>query len=144
MTLEQVDLRLAESSFAVANTPMFLIRKLRADPAVQELGSSHRSEEILRAIEAAVGTKPRTLLDAVRPYVYLVALSFDRDVSYLVRASQIRAPYFDWYEYIAQVLREAHKTTSFQSLATRSVLVQPQVSARSTASVTRLMIPAGQ
>ena len=95
--LNQIDLTEAEAAFAVANTPQFLLRKLRADPAVRQIQSQFKGKDVLKALKAAVHHKPNTLRDSVRPYVYLVALFYYLDISYLRGAAKIVAPHFDWF-----------------------------------------------
>lgn len=114
-TLEQIDLTEAVEIFAVANTPNFLIRKLRDNPAVRLIHSTFKGNEILQALKTAVSQEPRTLLDSVRPYVYLVALSFNPNISYLKRAAIIATPHFDWFAYAGNVLIKSYQPTSILS-----------------------------
>ena len=67
------DLTNAARVFAVANTLLFLVRKLRFDPLVQELGRRFSGTELLDALRSSVAEDPKNLEGAVRPYVYLVA-----------------------------------------------------------------------
>jgi hypothetical protein len=74
-SLSEATLGMACEVFAVANTPAYLIRKLRQDPEISEISRSISDEEILAALRLAVKEDCAILLNAVRPYAYLVALS---------------------------------------------------------------------
>ena len=88
--LSDVRLPLAEQAFAVANTPLFLLRKLRSDPAVLEIARVAQPKAILSALKKSLRRKPKTLSDAVSPYVYLVALSMTRDLGWMEEAARTR------------------------------------------------------
>jgi hypothetical protein len=105
-SLNRVKLFEAEQAYATANTSSFLMRKLRADPVVKNLRAIFGSPALLNAVKAALRKRPQTLTDAVRPYAYLVALSFDSDASYLRDAAKLRAPHAEWYQSIARALVE--------------------------------------
>ena len=130
-TLSQIKLPQAESIFAVANTPNFLLRKLRADPAVQEIGRTFSGDDIMRELKAVISVKPTKLHDAARPYAYLVALSYNEDISYLKKATRITAKRFDWFQHIARVLVESHKPTLVKSFdVLPQTVASPQVSSK--------------
>ncbi len=143
-TLDQIDLSEAEAAFAVANTPQFLLRKLRADSAVRQIYSQFKGNDVLKALKAAVHDKPNTLRDSVRPYIYLVALSYYLDVSYLRGAAKIVATHFDWFEHLANVLIKTPQTTSIRSFDVPVNLIEPPVSTDTTSSTSRLIIDTGK
>lgn len=140
-TLDQVDLAEAEAIFAIANTPHFLIEKLRADPAVRSINSIFKGEDVLNELEAAVNDKPPTLRAALRPYAYLVALFLNPNISYLERAAKLPAPNFDWYEYIGNVLIKEYQSTSHTIINAPAQLTKPLFSQRTTASKTHFVFP---
>lgn len=130
-SLDNISLERAEASFAVANTPLFLLRRLQSDSAVQDITNSGiGGSTILRALKKAIRLKPRTLHDAVRPYVYLVALSQNRDVSYLEEASRLDAQHFDWFGYIASVLMETYRPTSVETVYVQGQIAAPTIDTR--------------
>jgi hypothetical protein len=53
MTLN-VDLAGAAKIYAVSNVPLFLLRKLQADPATREISLSHSTEQILTELKTSV------------------------------------------------------------------------------------------
>jgi hypothetical protein len=111
-TPNTINLDQAAATFAISNTPLFLLRRLRADAAVKEISTAWKPKDILKALKSAGKKKPQTLNDAVAPYVYLVALSFNDDVAFLRKAASIAVPHHRWYSYIAQVLIDTYRPTS--------------------------------
>ena len=126
----QMNLDGAQGIFAAANTPLFLLRKLRADPDVQRINSDCDAEDILEVLNSAVLHKPQTLEDMVRPYAYLVALSLNQTKSYLERGAKIPAPYHVWFQYIAEVLIKTYKAISFSAIKAPSILLESGTSFR--------------
>lgn len=108
-------------AFAVANTPSFLVRKLRADPEVNGL-KSKGSENLLRELAKSVKKKPKSLEDAVLPYVFIVALSLTDDGNALRKAASFKPRYARWYSEIATQLLSAYKPSTYVTLS-----VLPQV-----------------
>lgn len=102
----------AEAAYAIANAPMFLVRKLGADSAASQIESEFSAEDILKAIEDAVKRKPKSVRDAVLPYVLAVALSKKSDASFLHKATKIKAPSHEWFDYVVHVLEKTYQSTS--------------------------------
>jgi hypothetical protein len=122
----EADLTNAGNVFAVANTPLFLLRKLRFDPVVQELSRRFTGQELLQALRASVIENPSDLAEAVRPYVYLTALSLMPSDEALRETSSICAPFYDWLEYIRDYLIE-----TYSSVQTTEIIVPNQVQSSS-------------
>ena len=102
----------ASLALAVANTPLFLLRKLRADPCVSEIASSFDGDSIVQEIHRLACSDVRDATDYVRPYVYLVALSFLSDIKFLRAATRIKGTNkWDWFNYINRVLLETYIPT---------------------------------
>lgn len=135
-TLSEIDLTIAEGDFAVSNTPLYLVRKLRANSAVEEISRSFDGSEILEALKRAAADKPTTLAEAVRPYVYLVALSRKSNVSYLEEARKIPAGNFDWFNYVVDLLIETFTSTSILSFR----ILEPQTTSNTDTSVSQRTI----
>jgi hypothetical protein len=116
-SLHQVDLTEAAHAYAVANTPLYLTRKLREDRAAYEISRSLSGDEILTALDNALRVKPVDATGYVRPFVYLVALWFKPEDKYLKMSP--RAPGAsprDWYNYVRGVLLETYSPTIDQSV----------------------------
>ena len=119
MKRKQVDLAGAERIYAVSDAPLFLLRKLQADAAAREISSSLSVDEILDELKTSLQTKPRTLREAVEPYVLLVALQKKRNIDALKTAATLNAPYHDWFTYLSDVLLQTFTSTATMSLAVR-------------------------
>jgi hypothetical protein len=65
----------AESTLLVANTPMFIIRKLRADSAVITLARTFEADALAETLRERLTTPPQTPRDRAIPYALMVALS---------------------------------------------------------------------
>ena len=94
----------AERFVAVANTPIFLARRLREDPAAKRAHEFHGAQAIYSALEGIVARQPATLADAAEVYLYLVALSFDNDLSWLRRTCSLPSPHIKWYQAVGDYL----------------------------------------
>jgi hypothetical protein len=142
MTLN-VDLAGAERIYAVSNVPLFLLRKLQADPVTREISLSHSTEQILTQLKTSVQSKPRSLREAVEPYVLLVALAKKRDLDALKKVGAINALYHDWFSYIADILVQTFNPTEITSLNIPGQIHAPSIANTSTASTRRLILPSG-
>ena len=56
-----VDLTNAQKVFAIANTPLFLVRKLLSDPVVLELSRRFSGTELLDALRSSASEQPDEL-----------------------------------------------------------------------------------
>jgi hypothetical protein len=112
--LRSADLSRAQSAFLVANSPLFLLRKLRDDPAVVMIAKYAVPTAILKQLRQSLSRPPRALHTAVAPYVYLVALSMQPDIRYLHEASELSAPHHAWFRYLSGVLLQTYKPTTVQ------------------------------
>jgi hypothetical protein len=144
MTLvDRIDLQSAKAAFAVANTPLFLMRKLRSDPAIALLARNRRGEEFLDALRDIAQREPTDLDELVLPYVYLVALSLKDDLSLLKEATQITQPYADWYQYIGNYLVQSTHPTMRKTVLFPHQIVIPRLSLTSSANTQRENIVLG-
>jgi hypothetical protein len=111
--LGDIDLRHACRAYAIANTPLFLLRKLRDDESIREISRAISGEEILNHIKKVLECEPKDLYEQVIPYALLVALSQKSDDKYLRMSLDIRAaPTWRWFDYIRGVLIETYSSTS--------------------------------
>jgi len=108
--MTQIDTQTAEAALAVANTPLFLLRKLRADPIVASLARDRNAEELLSSLREISQKEPQTLQDLVLAYVYLVSLSLKENLSNLHAAAAIPIQ-AEWYRYIANYLAQSAEPT---------------------------------
>lgn len=105
----------AEANFVVANTPNFLIRKMRDDPAALALSQSLSGQQILEIFKAGVASEPATMRELVIPYLCLSALSRKETASYLIAATAVAsAEQFKWMAAYNKILVETYRPTSRQ------------------------------
>lgn len=140
MNPNEADLSHASYVYGIANTPLFLVRKLQDDPTIRALGAECPGEQLVDALRLIEAREPATALEAVRPYAFLVALWFNPKIDYLREASNIQIPAYRWYAYIAQVLLETFSPVQRQSLEVAGELRAPVISIGSTAATNQEII----
>jgi hypothetical protein len=138
ISTSEADLTGATKILAVANTPLYLVRKLRHDQAVIDIGCSVDAEAILQSIRDAVSKAQPEPVDSVRPYVYLVALAMKQESRWLAEASEIHAPDWNWYRYIAKYLLDTHSPVMNQTIAAGRYV--PNVSIQTQSPVKTLIL----
>lgn len=122
-------------AYAVANTPLYLIRKLRETEEVGELVRTKSGDQIFELLRQATAKHPVEPMDYVAPYMCLVALSMKSDDNYLKAAGALpNTANWDWFDYIRQVLIEATIPTERVVLAA-SAKPTPPVTAGSDSTV---------
>lgn len=112
--MQQVDLSTAAVSLGLANSPVYLLRRLETDPSVQKLSDKYSESEIFREMKRVLSKKkPSSLEETVWPYVALVALANKKSTQYLDQAASLPADHFQWFAYLAQFLKQslAHSST---------------------------------
>jgi hypothetical protein len=114
--LRALDLKQAASDFVVANSPLFLLRKLRANPVTTDIARGASPSVVLNALENSLKRRPRTRRSAIKAYVYLVALSMMPNTSHLKKAAALAAPHHEWFEYLAGVLLKTQTSTSVATI----------------------------
>lgn len=104
----------ARESYAVANTPLFLLRKLRNDPNILEFSKTHNSDKLVKKIRSSLLRRPKNLDAAVRPYAYLAALLLKGDVVPIQKIGEndINNEYYPWFSYILQYIRDSTYQTN--------------------------------
>jgi hypothetical protein len=132
----EIDLTEATQAFAVANTPLFLVRKLRADEAVRSLARELGEQELLEGLRLSIAEQPRDLTSAVRPYALLVALSLKLQADGIKKAAEISAPNWEWFDYISNYL-----STSFHPVQSTRIVLSTQSQSMEHVLLQRSMIP---
>ena len=110
--LEDVDVESAEAIFAIANTPLFLLKNLKRDIAVEAISEQFHPKQIYDGMAALLKIQPTSLEALVRPYVYLVALYQMEDAKFVDKASNLPASHHKWFNYISQTLNNELQPTS--------------------------------
>jgi hypothetical protein len=107
----------AKETVLVANTPSFLLDRLRKDVAVQTVLDNMTSAQIVTALHDALARPPKDPSDLVQAYVYLVALSSadPQDEALWVQISSLDLSGLEWGNTIrALIAAEAVPTTALE------------------------------
>jgi hypothetical protein len=117
MRLSEFDLDEASRILGIANTPLFLVRKLQNDGSVRAIGDAIPGPEIVSELQAMITIEPTDPIEAVRPYVYLVSLWFKSEVDSLQEAARFTSSIYGWYSYIAKALLESFSPIQRQTMS---------------------------
>ncbi len=120
--LSEIDLAAASLALAVANTPSFLIRKLKSDPAVKLISDSFSDDQILNELKTIATADPTRPLNAVRPYAYLTALWMKHRPDGLRAAAALNMSWWRWYSVIASFLLDTYSPISTQTFEASRVI----------------------
>jgi hypothetical protein len=106
----------AKEAVLIANTPTFLLDRLRKDVAVQYVLDNMSPQEIVRALRVTLSHPVQEVSEIVPRYVYLAALSTvdpqDQDVWNQIMSLDLSQ--LEWGEAIRRLIRvEAVPTTTF-------------------------------
>ena len=99
-----IPLKSATAAYAVANTHLFLVRKLLEDELIRRWAKPLEIDEINALLESAISEKPADLEAEVRPYAYLAALAGKAGRKALAQAESRSAPYHPWYGDVCDAL----------------------------------------
>jgi hypothetical protein len=125
--LEPITMAEAETAVAVANTPIFLARRLRENQAVRRALQLHGPAKIFAALESIAPRKPYSLTDATKVYFYLVALSFDMDLLWLQRARKLAVPHIKWFSEVGDFLASGTVSTTKSSITAPAIISTPHI-----------------
>jgi hypothetical protein len=107
----------AQEALLIANTPVFLLNRLRKDVAVQTVLDNMSSEEIVAALHNALARVPSSPVELVPAYVYLTALSSvdPQDEGLLREISSLDLSRLEWGDAIrSMILAEAVPTITLE------------------------------
>jgi len=107
----------ASEAVLVANTPAFLVDRLRKDVAVQYVLDSMTPQEIVHALREALARPAKQATELVPRYVYLVALSTidPTDQGLWKEIMSLDLSQLEWGDAIRRLIRaEAVPTNTFQ------------------------------
>jgi hypothetical protein len=103
LLLPSLSFEAASRAFAVANTPLFLLRKIQTDEVVHILCERLTPTELFVEIKRRVRRRPQKIEDAVIPYVLVCALAKNgRDL--LPKVEVLRQQHFPWLPILAGYL----------------------------------------
>jgi hypothetical protein len=96
----------AQEAVLVANTPSFLLDRLRRDVAVQTVAANLTGKETVSALRGALDPAPQSVLGIVAAYVYLVALSYSdpQDVELWKEIDELDLSNLEWGDAIRRLI----------------------------------------
>jgi len=104
MKPEEINLTETANIYLVANTPIFLIRRLQADPSVFALAQRCEAQDLYDSIVSSLAKSPENPVEAVRPFAFLVALRIQNSAELFYRAAELPAPHLPWFSTVARML----------------------------------------
>ena len=114
--LQSVDLRTANEAVLVANTPSFLLDRLRRDSAVEYVSRSLKTDEIFEWLRY-LGTRPVRIQDLVMAYVCLVALAIKDPREVWPGLDHIDLSAFQWGDQLRGLIKAEAIATSSVNLS---------------------------
>jgi hypothetical protein len=118
MTLPSyIDLSSVEDAYLVANTPHYLLRRLRGNPIVRTLTQSLSPEELASAYRASVHKSPDSFRELVVPYICIVAIATTGRMDLLkeLEGVSINSGY-KWLRQIVEIVIETFRPTITKEL----------------------------
>jgi hypothetical protein len=104
MKPEQINLTETANIYLIANTPIFLIRRLQADSSVYALAQLCTASDLYDAIVSSLAKPPEDPIEAVRPFAFLVALRIQNCAQLFYKAAELPAPHLPWFSTVARML----------------------------------------
>lgn len=135
-----VSLRSVEMAIAVANTPPFLLRKLKKDPAIYELSRKLKPAQIFSELKSHLSRKPKSVEDLAWAYAYLFALFLAGEWKFIRAAKSLDAPHHAWFEYLANSLAVEFQPTNIQQVRIPQNPVKAGLSSKSGTQTSRRIV----
>jgi hypothetical protein len=112
MNIENLCISQAATYLTVANTPLFLSRKLRLEPRIAEFSSMTDDLTLFEKLKTLLAHTPQTLEEEAKPYVYVVALAMKNRSDLLLQAQQIISNDYRWFSHVLAYLVSSITPTS--------------------------------
>jgi hypothetical protein len=139
--LDTIDLTKANEAVLVANTPSFLLDRLRKDAAVDYVSKSLKTPEILENLLFSV-TRPINVRDIVWGYINLVALGMKDPNEVWPELDKLDLSGLEWGNQIrAQMKAEAVPTSSIDVKPRFGAMVSPAPAEAGNSSVSETLQP---
>jgi hypothetical protein len=136
------NLNVAAGALVVANTPLYLIRKLRSDASVQGLSREFNGQALRDALRLTASTRPVDHVSAVKPYAFLVALAMKPSGDELRDSMNIVAhPAYEWFDFIRRALVENTSGINLVNIIVPPSLNLPLFQSTSPAEFKEIIIP---
>lgn len=138
--LKGINLANARSVYMTANTPMYIVRSLRADPEIFKLHLKNSAEAIMAEIKNRLGHQPLDFEDRILPLVLLAALALKQNRTAMVEAARLDSENYRWYKLVADSLLQQIRPTTTSQVTVRAT-VSPSTRADSTSSYKFIELP---
>jgi hypothetical protein len=119
-----LDTRNIEAQFVIANTPNFIVRRLKEDKVPYLLSKSMAPDQLLKLFIETSRMEPENLRELVTPYICLSALSLLNDGKYLKDAQTFTSAahhQYKWLRAYTQILIDTFRPTSFVAMKARVI-----------------------
>jgi hypothetical protein len=113
---DTLDLGNANEAVLVANTPSYLLERLRKDNSVARIAQSLSTSAILATLRESSGTDPQRVQDVVQRYIYLVAAAMKDPSEVWPGLSEINLKKLQWGEELRELIK-------LENVATGRVIV---------------------
>jgi len=124
----KADIDGAQKIWAVANTPRYLVKKLRADGYSSLVATTVEPQEIFDALRESVSQEPADVRGAVLPYFLLVCLALKNQIGFLREAARLPATGYRWYPEVVDILlKDSNAPTKYESgvISNSSFIFEP-------------------
>lgn len=119
--LEPINLNVAKASFALANVPMYIARRLREDPAIVEIAVNNSSNDLVSAFHEHISKEPSSLREQVYPFAIAVALAIKQDVKSLRYIAGLDVEKFRWLKEVIDGLIDLQSASTTTATLTSDV-----------------------
>jgi hypothetical protein len=134
------DTNKAETTLAVANSPMFLLDGLRNNPEVIRLANKESTASIQAAFRAALQQPDPDLPERARPFILIAASAVKADPALRRQMYDLAMPYGGWIALLAHTVLSRPLLPAFTSLALRPALANSGPSKSAPASNTVVVL----
>lgn len=117
---EFIDTQAAKEAVLFANSPSYLLDRLRRDASVEYLIDRLSTKQIIETLAGLCSEPPKDPLDIVRGYVFLVALSLKHDLdSYQGIVNAIDLNCLQWGDELRDSILRARVPTTLSEIRYR-------------------------
>lgn len=100
-----LDLSNANEVVLVANTPTYLLDRLRKDASVASIAQTLTTSAILAALRSLSGSDPLRVQDVVQRYIYLAALAMKNPSEVWPGLAEINLDKLEWGNQLREIIK---------------------------------------
>jgi hypothetical protein len=115
----------AELTYAVANSPMFLLDGIRDGSAAKQIAARESPKAILESFSELLHRDDNTFSWKVKPFVLVAASSLKNDPVLTRDLAEVAQPYGGWVSLLARVVMAGPLPPSFVSVPSAPALNYP-------------------